>query len=166
MKNKGIIRIVAVPNPVLFGYRAWAKIGIKVAPESVRHVAHELIEHNSVYFVAYALGTFNIIIAVYFDNFDSLAHFVNSELARVKGILSTETMLYMHPRKYYNFSWPPPVFKKGNNAEKHDSDVVTSHNDYEIDEIDRRIINILKEDGLIRPAALKRRGIIKKYGNN
>jgi len=168
MKSKGIIKIIAVPNPVLSGYRAWAKIGIKVEPRSLFHVARELIEHPSIYFVAYSLGTFDILIAVQFDTMDRLTYFVNSELTKVKGILGTETMILMCPRKYYNFSWPEPVFKKkANDGGEYYHDVTTSYSVYEIDDIDHGIINILMEDALTPVKTLKSRlgigeGMIRK----
>ena len=106
LKSNNLIRIVAVPNPMLTSTKAWAKIGIKVEPRFLRQVARELTEHPLIYFVAYSLGTFDIIIAANFDSVDDLTKFVNSELININGITSTETMMLVHPRKYYNFTWP------------------------------------------------------------
>lgn len=149
------IKIIAVPNPVLFGFSAWTKIGIKVAPEFLSRVARVLVGHPSVYFVAYTLGRFDIIIAVHFDTIDRLTYFVNSELTRVKGILSAETWMFASPRKYYHFSWPAPVFRKTKNEWEPYRDATVSHSHYKVEEVDRRILGILREDGLTRPATLK-----------
>ncbi|MFC1911955.1 Lrp/AsnC family transcriptional regulator [Chloroflexota bacterium] len=157
MINDKAIKVIAVPNPVLFGYKAWAKIGIKVAPEYLSRVARVLVEHPSVYFVAYALGRFDIIIAVRLDTLDRLTYFVNSELTRVNGILSTETWMFVSPRKYYHFSWPAPIFQKTKNEWGSYHEATVSHSRYEVDEVDRRIFGILREDGLTRPASLKSR---------
>ena len=153
MKSKGLIKIVAVPNPVLLGCKGWAKIGIRVERTYVFSVARELVKHPSVYFVAYSLGTFDIIIAVQFDTIERLSSFVNSDLNSIKGVLSTETMLLMYPRKYYNFSWPAPLTgETGGSLETSDSP-----GNYKVDETDRRIISVLKEDGLLRPKTVKTR---------
>lgn len=157
MRSEGIIKIIAIPDFVSFGYKAWAKVGIKVEPKSLSYVAHQLVENPSIYFVAYVYGTFDIIIAVHFCDIDSLTYFVNSELTKIKGILSTETMVLTSPRKYYNFSWPKPLFKKTKNGWQYCLDTGTSHNHYEIDEVDQRILSILMEDGLTRPATMKSR---------
>jgi len=154
LRRKGIIKIIATPNPILSGYEAWAKIGIKVQLKSLRHVAQELVKHPSIYFVAYCLGTFDIMTAAYFDTMDRLTYFVGSELTRVKGILSTETLLLTCPRKYYNFVWPEPVFKR-NNRSQHHNILVSNGCAYELDEIDHRIMNILRVDGLTSPSAMK-----------
>lgn len=154
MKGKGAIKIVALPNPVLSGYRAWAKIGIKVRPGMLFRVARELVEHPSVYFVAYSLGIFDIMVAVHFNTMDMLTYFINLELTKIKGISSVETMILTNPRKYYNFTWPEPVFIR------HD---VWKHTHYatkdfhELDEADHRIINALMENGLTPVRALKSR---------
>jgi Lrp/AsnC family transcriptional regulator, regulator for asnA, asnC and gidA len=155
MKSKGIIKIIALPDFVLFGYKAWAKVGIKVKPQSLSYVAGELANNPLIYFVAYAYGPFDIMIAVHFYNIDSLTCFINSELTKIKGILNTETMVLTNPRKYYNFSWPRLSFKKTRNGLGYDLDAGTKHNRFEIDKADQRILSILMEDGLTRPASIK-----------
>lgn len=157
MRKKGIIKIIAISDYLLFGFKAWAKIGIKVNPQSLSYVAGRLAANPSIYFVAYAYGTFDIIIAVQFFNIDSLTHFINSELVRIKGILSTETMVLTSPRKYYNFCWPPPLFEKTKNGWHHYLHNSTGHNHHTIDEVDRRMLGILMEDGLTRPATMRSR---------
>jgi len=171
MITNKLIKVIAVPDPVLLGYRAWAKIGIKVVPEFLKNVARMLVTHPSIYFVAYALGRFDIMVAVHFDTVEKLTHFVNSELTRVKGILSTETMILSCPRKYYHFSWPAPIFEKSRNTwdPYHNATVGRSH--YEADELDRGILYILMENGLTRPTNLKLRlgigeGTIRKHMKN
>jgi len=156
MRREGIIKIIALPDFVLFGYKAWAKIGIKVKPQSLSYVAGQLAKNPSIYFVAHSYGTFDIMIAVHFYNIDSLTCFINSELTKIKGILTTETMVLTTPRKYYNFSWPAPLFKKkSNNGSEYYLDAANNRNHYEPDEADRRILGILMEDGLTRPASIK-----------
>ncbi len=154
MRRKRVIKVIALPNPILFGYRAWAIIGIKVEPGSLYDVTRKLVEHPSTYMVAFSLSEFDIMADVLFDTFDKLTFFVSSELMRIKGILRTETILLVCPRKYYNFSWPAPVFRKSNTGWEPYLEAA-NHNVCEIDETDRRIISILRQDGLIRPAALK-----------
>jgi Lrp/AsnC family transcriptional regulator for asnA, asnC and gidA len=157
MRSKGIIKIIAIPDFVLFGYRAWAKVGIKVEPQSLTYVAGQLAENPSIYFVAYAYGRFDIIIAVHFFDINSLTNFINSELIRIKGIQSTETMVLTSPRKYYNFCWPPPLSEETKNGRQHYVDGSANHRNYTIEQTDRRILSILMEDGLSRPATMKSR---------
>jgi len=154
MRREGIIKIIALPDFVLFGYKAWAKIGIKAKPRSLSYVTGQLAKNPSIYFVADSYGTFDIMIAVRFYTIDNLTYFINSELIKIKGILTTETMVLTTPRKYYNFSWPAPLFNKKNGLE-HYLDTADNRNHYEPDEVDRKILSILMEDGLTRPASMK-----------
>lgn len=150
-------KVVVAPNFVLLGFRAWARIGIRVEPGALQNVARELIAHPSIYFVGYTLGTYDFIISVYFDTIDRLTYFVNSELSKVKGIRFIETMLLVSPRKYNLFQWPKPIFKNSENVFDtfHSPYVRRSH--YELQETDKSILKILVEDGPVRPKSLSSR---------
>ena len=103
MLRDDIIKIVALPNFPLLGYRAWANIGIRVAAGQLNSVSRRLVEHPRIYFVAYVLGRFDIIIAVDYKTPDGLVYFLTPELVGVRGIRGTEAMTFVSPKKYYNF---------------------------------------------------------------
>jgi Lrp/AsnC family transcriptional regulator for asnA, asnC and gidA len=155
MRSKGIIKIIAIPDFVLFGYRAWAKIGIKVEPRALTYVANQLAHNPSIYFVACSYGNFDIITAVHFLNIEILTEFINSELVKINGILSTETMVLTSPRKYYNFCWEPLAFKKAKNGCHRYLDESPSYPNLTLDQVDRNILSFLMEDGFTRPATIK-----------
>lgn len=155
--KQDIIKIVAIPNPVLCGLKAWSKIGIKVDPAFLARAARTLVNHPAVYFVAYSLGRFDIIIAVHFETIDQLTYFVNSELPGIKGIMNSETWLIAYPRKYYGFSWPAPLTAKNETLHGFSYQSVAAEADSAIDKTDRNILAILGQDGSARPAAIKAR---------
>ncbi len=155
--GKNIVKMVVTQNFVLLGYQAWARVGIKVVPGSISHVSRALIKNPAVYFVAYTLGMYDIIISVYFTKIDELIYFVNSQLNNVEGVLSAETVLLVQPRKYMLYSWPAPVFRNNENVPGSYYDSTTSHAHYQLDELDRNILNILTKDGPIRPKLLASR---------
>jgi len=155
MLRDDIIKVVALPNFPLLGYRAWAKIGIKVEGGQLSSVIRWLVEHPRIYSVACALGRFEILIAVDYKAIDGLMYFLNSELTEVKGIRSTEAMMLAYPIKYYNFSWPAPKFKKDKDRGEYYVDASSATSVCELDEVDSKILNILQEDGLARPQDLK-----------
>jgi DNA-binding Lrp family transcriptional regulator len=151
-----IIKAVAVLNPVTWGFKGWSKIGIKIDPKYLIHVTRAMVNHPSVYFVAYSLGRFDIIIAVNFETIDRLLYFVNSELSMLKGVINYETWLLACPRKYYDFVWPAPA-SKGPDGRSEGNQNPGEISKPQIDSIDRQIIAILKEDGLAKPATIKAR---------
>lgn len=155
MLREDIIRVVALPNFPLLGYRAWTKIGIKVEGGQLSSVTRWLAEHPRIYFVACALGTFEILIAVNYKTTAGLMYFLNSELTEVKGIRSAEAMMLAYPIKYYNFSWPAPKFKKDKDGGEYYVDVNSTTSVCELDEVDSKILSILQEDGLVRPQDIK-----------
>ena len=155
MLREDIIRVVALPNFPLLGYRAWTKIGIKVEGGQLSSVTRWLAEHPRIYFVACALGTFEILIAVNYKTTAGLMYFLNSELTEVKGIRSAEAMMLAYPIKYYNFSWPAPKFKKDKDGGEYYVDVNSATSVCELDEVDSKILSILQEDGLVRPQDIK-----------
>jgi Lrp/AsnC family transcriptional regulator for asnA, asnC and gidA len=168
MKTTGIIKIVIVPNPVVLGYEAWATIGIKADPRLWHSVARELAENRSVYLVSYTLGRFDFIIAAFCENINRLTQLVSSELTKVAGIQSTETMVSLRARKYYDFFWPAKADNDGGTTYIRDC---VAHSGFQIDDTDRRILNALMEDGLARPGTLKKRvslgeATIRKRMNN
>jgi DNA-binding Lrp family transcriptional regulator len=143
LKSDNLIKTVAVPNPFLLGIGAWAKIGVKVEPRFLHYVAHQLVDHPSTYSVMYTLGAFDIIASVQFDSIDGLTTFINSDLVNINGLISSETMMLVNPRKYYSFSWT----RSENAARK--------ENLYKIDDIDKEIINMLTADAFTHPRILK-----------
>ena len=156
MRRKGIFDTIPVPNPVLLGYKAWANIGIKVSPGYLYNVVRNLLRQNSIYGVHLCLGRFPIMAVVMFETFDMLTFFVNSELQAIEGIRSIETLPYIYPRKYYQFFWPAPSFRKTAAGWERCPDV--ANNDfYQIDEINQKILNVLIHEGITRPASLKSR---------
>lgn len=152
LRKKGIISIIAVPNPVRLGYRAWADIGIKVQHRSPEDVAHELARHPATYFIFTSFGMFDVGVGVQFRTFERLLYYVNSELTKIDGIAKIETMPYICPRKYYNFSWPALSFRNDGSLQQL---AEATADIYQLDEMDLRILSILSQDGLVRPATLK-----------
>jgi len=155
MLRDDIIKIVALPNLLLLGHRAWAFIGIQVASEYLDSVTRWLVEHPRIYFVAYVLGRFDIIIAVDYKTPDGLIYFLTSELVGVRGIRGTEAMMLVNPTKYYNFCWPISNLKNGKAMGEYCVDTSSATDVYELDEVDSAILSALREDGIVRPTSLK-----------
>lgn len=142
MKGKGLLKIVASPNPVVFGCNGWAKIGIKVEPGYLFEITNALLEESRVPLVALSKGEFDIFISVIFETVEELSDFINLRLASKKGVKSTETMLYVNPLKFLS------VYFTGNFPRKSEKYSDIAHDRRKIDEIDRKIVAILGADAL------------------
>jgi len=155
MNQEGIFKTVAVPNFPAFGFHGWARIGIKVDPKLLDNVARELVTNHFVYFVAYSLGYYDLIISVAMPSIEMLIYFVNYELTNIEGITAKETMLMVHPVKYYRYRWASPIFKKYQSALEFDAP--DDHPRYEATDLDRKILQIWLDNGLIRPGIMSKK---------
>ena len=155
--NCSHIRPIIIPNLVKLGFRAWARIGIRVTPGAFAEVARTLISNNSIYFVAATLGRFDFIVAVYYSSIDQLSHFVNSVLTGIKGINMVETFLLVHPRKYNQFYWPKPDIRMNSNHSEYGNMVSNYYDRYQIDTVERSILDTLLLEGLIKPKQISQR---------
>jgi DNA-binding Lrp family transcriptional regulator len=153
LRERGIIKIIAVPNMVAWGYQGWAKIGIHADPLHAEHVAKVLAHHPSVYLVDHTFGAYNIVIAVAFKTVEKLTHFVSYELNNIKGVLTKETMLFARPIKYYRYYWPGYTFKNAQTTHEYIFDIWDKK--FPLLGLDMRILKILMTDGLTRPAVIK-----------
>jgi DNA-binding Lrp family transcriptional regulator len=151
--SEGMIKVTAALNPVLSRVSGGAVIGIKVEPKFLRQVIRELANQRTVISLSLSLGSFDMIATAYFDSMDSLSYYTNQELTQIKGIVSFETIILTWPRKYFRFSWQAPHFSRV------DGRLVQLQNhvntDYRSDEIDRKIIRYLMEDGLTRHSVIR-----------
>ena len=106
MISNGQIKLVVTPNPVAMGYKAWARIGITVAPGELENVAKILVDDPEIFWVVYTIGRFDIMISVQFERLQQLTDFINMKLMRIEGIADIETIIQVAPRKYVLFDWP------------------------------------------------------------
>jgi len=165
------IRPIVIPNLVKLGFRAWARIGLRVSSGTFREVARTLVSNPSIYLVAASLGRFDIMIAVYFNSIDQLSHFVNAELTAIKGINMVETFLLVHPRKYNQLYWPEPNNEIVSNYTRRKYTDSIDSNWYELDSVEKSILEILFSEGLLKPKQISQRmglseNTIRKRLNN
>jgi Lrp/AsnC family transcriptional regulator, regulator for asnA, asnC and gidA len=142
MKRNGILKIIASPNWIMFGYKGWAKIGIKVEPGYLFEVTNSLLEDNNIPLVALSKGEFDILISVVLRTVEELSNFVNMHLASKIGIKSMETMLYVNPMKFLGY------FSKVNSDIPSEQITSIKDNSQKIDETDQKIIDFLGRDAL------------------
>lgn len=91
--DEGIIRIVAVADPLALGFTIRASILINVHPRKVDSVAEQLATFPEVHHVLVNTGRYDIIVSADFRQSESLSSFVRGELGRIDGLISHETMM-------------------------------------------------------------------------
>jgi len=149
MNNQERFKVIVVPNFVELGFKAWARIGLVVDPALLKQVVSELIKHKSIYFVAYSIGAYDIVISVDFPNMRLLHDFANIYLNNIEGIISKEILLLEDPVKYYRFRWPVKNTANDNIAQNTGRHI--------IDELDIKIIQTWMDNALITAAMIHKK---------
>jgi DNA-binding Lrp family transcriptional regulator len=144
LKENKTIMVIIRTNPLVLGYRFWVRIGIKTTPGCGRDVIRYLVEHPSVYIVNEITGKYNILTGARFKTSDQLINFVSNELPGLQGIENAETFLLIKPRKYLQFLWED--HEKFSHAPA-SLDASVRKNSFELDKIDRSILDILTVEG-------------------
>jgi Lrp/AsnC family transcriptional regulator, regulator for asnA, asnC and gidA len=97
--RSGAFRIVAVADPELLGLQTHAVIGIRADLHRIESLALELASMRELSYVYETTGQFDIIVVGFFASNDSLREFLTRRLAKLTGIVETDTFLVMRTVK-------------------------------------------------------------------
>ena len=93
MREAGMLRIVALVDPVAVDYEADAMLGIKTAPGiSPASVAERLDPYPAVVYVMWVSGRFDLLVEVVCDEETELANFLNEHIHGQPDIAHVEVM--------------------------------------------------------------------------
>ena len=93
MKQSGLLKIVALADPMAIKYKADAMIGIKVAsPATPREVAERLAKFSEVVYVIWVSGRYDLLIEVVCESSQSFQEFIEVQCFEVKDIDQIEIM--------------------------------------------------------------------------
>ena len=93
MREAGMLRIVAVADPVAVDYETDAMLGIKTAPGvAPADVAHRLDPHAAVVYIMWVSGRFDLLVEVVCDQETEFALFLNEHIHGQPDIAHVEVM--------------------------------------------------------------------------
>lgn len=104
----GKFRVVAVGDPELLGLETHAVIGLKVELTRIEPLSAELARMRELSYVYETAGQFDLIIVGFFASNDQMRDFLTHKLARLEGIIDTDTFLVMRTVKR-SFRWGEAV---------------------------------------------------------
>ena len=110
--DNGMLKVLAVLNPVAMGYGVDILVGIRVLPGQVQKVGDKLKAMNEVVYLGYVAGRYDIIVEVLLHSQKDLFHFLTTVLGGIKGIMQTETFSVLQTEKI-NYEWKLPTLKPG-----------------------------------------------------
>jgi len=94
MKQAGMLRIVAIADPVAVEYKSDAMLGLKVAPgHTPQMVAQRLSGLSDVVYVLWVSGRYDLLIEVISNDRDEFLDFLDTKIHGQSDIASSETMM-------------------------------------------------------------------------
>ena len=93
MKQSGLLKIVALADPMVVKYKADAMIGIKIAsPATPKQVAERLAKFSEVVYVIWVSGRYDLLIEVVCESSQSFQEFLELHCFESKDIDQIEIM--------------------------------------------------------------------------
>jgi len=91
--DKGVMKIVAVPNVSELGYKLISFIGMQVKMVDLRKVADALAKKANVCHLAFVAGRYDLMVLVVSRSHKELSDFIEKEISTIPSILRTETFV-------------------------------------------------------------------------
>jgi Lrp/AsnC family transcriptional regulator for asnA, asnC and gidA len=99
----GILRVVAITNPLRMGFSTMALIGIKTEADRLMQVARDIAALEEVIYLIVVSGSFDIIVEVMCRDRDDLLVFLAERLYKIAGVRESESFMHLKIMKevYY-----------------------------------------------------------------
>lgn len=91
----GVMRIIAVTNPLLVGYNTMALIGIKTEGNKLLKVAKQIASLDEVSYLIVVSGLYDIIAEVICRDQTHLLQFLTDRLYKIEGVRESESFIYL-----------------------------------------------------------------------
>lgn len=91
----GILRVVAVTNPLLMGMTSMALIGIRVEGSKLLEVADKIAALEEVIYLVVTSGAYDIMAEVACRDHAHLLQFLTERLYRVEGVRQSESFMHL-----------------------------------------------------------------------
>ena len=103
--DEDIIKVVAFPDPEMFGYGTEALVGVQVDPDKTNEVAASLAVLRETSWVSVTTGAFDIFTWVTLPSSVELGTFLNTKVRTVPGVRRTETFVNLQiPKRNYGLA--------------------------------------------------------------
>ncbi|HEX6878494.1 MAG TPA: Lrp/AsnC family transcriptional regulator [Nocardioidaceae bacterium] len=101
--DSGVMQVVAVTDPLELGFARQAMIGIRTQGE-LESIADQLTQMEEVDYVVITAGSFDLLAEVVCESDEHLLNVLSHQIRKIKGVVSTETFMYLKLRKQ-TYSW-------------------------------------------------------------
>lgn len=99
LTDRGIVKAVAVPNPIALGYRVMVIVCVSVLPGCIEAASEGLQSLANVHTVTICTGRYDIMLWGFFRDQDELYAHIATDLGKTPGITGTETIVILRVKK-------------------------------------------------------------------
>jgi Lrp/AsnC family transcriptional regulator for asnA, asnC and gidA len=91
--SRGVVQVVGVTDPLAMGFQQPALIGLRVDPAKLEQIATKIAALDEVTYLVVTAGRFDLMCEVVCEDNEHLMRVLTEDLARIRGIRSSETMV-------------------------------------------------------------------------
>jgi Lrp/AsnC family transcriptional regulator, regulator for asnA, asnC and gidA len=91
----GILRVVAITNPLRLGFQTMALIGIKTEPDKLLEVADHIAALDEVIYLILVSGAYDIIAEIVCKDQNHLLNFLSERLYKIDGVHESESFMHL-----------------------------------------------------------------------
>lgn len=95
LEEKGILRVLAITNPLRMGYQTMALIGIKADGQRLLEVAERIAALDEVIYLIVVSGAYDIIAEVVCRDQAHLLQFLTERLYKIEGVRESESFMHL-----------------------------------------------------------------------
>lgn len=140
------IRITARVDPVAFGFPICCGIGVRVRPGSIDRVSRQLAAMDHVAWVGSSTGSFDVLADAFLPDTDAVFQFLHERLASMPDIVDTREWLVLRSAKYV-YLWDAGQAASTEALRGWTTKPGSAIAPARVDDLDRAIIALLREDG-------------------
>jgi Lrp/AsnC family transcriptional regulator for asnA, asnC and gidA len=95
LAEMGVLRVVAITNPLRMGYQTMALIGIKADGTNLLEIADKIAALDEVIYLIVVSGAFDIMIEIVCRDQNHLLQFLTERLYKIEGVRETESFMHL-----------------------------------------------------------------------
>jgi Lrp/AsnC family transcriptional regulator for asnA, asnC and gidA len=93
--DQGILKVVAITNPLQMGYKTMAMIGIRAEGSKLLAVADKVARLDEVIYMVICSGRFDIFAEVVCRDHEDLLRFITEKLSTIDGVRESESFMHL-----------------------------------------------------------------------
>jgi Lrp/AsnC family transcriptional regulator for asnA, asnC and gidA len=93
--EQGVLKIVAITNPLRMGFKTMAMIGLRVDGAKLLEVAEQVSKLEEVIYLIITSGRYDIFAEVMCRDHADLLRFITEKLSRIDGVRESESFMHL-----------------------------------------------------------------------